>query len=145
MKTFKIFALLMIVALSLSACGSRKDTLTDVVWQWASMQETMPPSQSVVPQPADYTITFNEDGTVDIQADCNRVAGTYTTNDDKLTIEIGPSTRMACADGSQDQIFLASLGRVGSYDFKDDQLQLKFADDTGKMDFNNGGSASESE
>ena len=35
-------------------------------------------------------LTFNEDGTVNIVADCNNAAGSYTAEDGALTIAIGP-------------------------------------------------------
>lgn len=58
-----------------------------------------------------------------------------------LTMTLGASTLMACGDASQDTIYLSSLSRVSSYAVENGQLQLKFSDDSGKMDFNNGGSA----
>ena len=46
-----------------------------------------------------------------------------------------------CGDNSQDTIYLASLSKVSSYAVENGQLQLKFANDGGKMDFKNGGKA----
>ena len=42
--------------------------------------------QFTVETPASYQVTFNEDGTVNIVADCNNAAGTYTDADGALTI-----------------------------------------------------------
>jgi heat shock protein HslJ len=143
-KSFGL-TLLIILALVLSACGSAgkssSETITAIVWQWAAMQETVPASQSVVPDPQNYTITFKTDGNVEIKADCNQVGGTYTLSGSSLTITLGPSTMAYCGDASQDTIYLASLAKVNSYAVVDGQLQLKFANDGGKMDFNNGGAA----
>jgi heat shock protein HslJ len=146
MKRQLTFALFIIFALVLTACGggssSSGSAITGIVWQWTAMQETVPASQSVVPDPQNYTITFNADNTVAIKADCNNVTGNYKLDGSNLTITLGASTLMACGDATQDAIYLASLSRVNSYAVENGQLQLKFPNDGGKMDFSNGGAAS---
>lgn len=145
MKKRITLALFVILALVLAGCGgtssSSESDITGIVWQWASMQETVPASQSVVPDPQNYTITFNTDGSVAIKADCNSVTGNYKIDGSSLTITLGASTLMACGDASQDTIYLASLSKVNSYAVENGQLQLMFPDNGGKMDFNNGGAA----
>jgi heat shock protein HslJ len=103
--------LLVALVFLLAACGKSTSTnsITGIVWQWTAMQETVPASQSVVPNPQNYTIIFNMDNTVTIKADCNQVGGTYTVSGSNLTIILGPSTLMYCGDASLDQIYLASL------------------------------------
>jgi heat shock protein HslJ len=141
MKKIMIFTLVCASLLFLAACGtgSSTPTLTGVNWQWTAMQETVPASQSVVPDPQNYTITFNTDGTAAIKADCNNVTANYTTSGSSLTITLGASTLMYCGDASQDTIYLASLAKVSSYAIENGQLQLIFPNDGGKMDFKNGG------
>jgi heat shock protein HslJ len=133
------------LALTLTACGGKSSSsgsdITGIVWQWTAMQETVPASQSVVPDPQNYTITFNTDGSAAIKADCNQVTGSYKIDGIKITITLGASTLMACGDASQDSIYLTSLSRVNSYAVENGQLQLMFPENGGKMDFNNGGSA----
>jgi heat shock protein HslJ len=142
MKKFNL-TLFVVLALMLVACGTGSTTpsLTGINWQWTAMQETVPASQSVVPDPQNYTISFNTDGTAAIKADCNNVTANYTMSGSSLTITLGASTLMACGDNSQDTVYLASLSKVSSYAIENGQLQLKFANDGGKMDFKNGGSA----
>jgi heat shock protein HslJ len=83
-------------------------------WQLVAATTTKPASQGVVPA-ADqdrYVITFNEDGSTEIQADCNRIRGDYeTTADGGLTITLGPSTLVACPEGSLGPQFADSLAR----------------------------------
>ena len=143
MKKIMVFSLACAGLLILAACGtsSSSSSVIGIVWQWSAMQETAPASQSVVPDPQNYTITFNEDGTAAIKADCNQVTATYKIDGSNLTITLGASTLMACGDASQDTIYLASLSKVSSYAVENGQLQLKFANDGGKMDFTNGGAA----
>jgi heat shock protein HslJ len=128
----------------LSACasaGGGSSGLTGIEWQWTAMQETAPAHQSVVPDPGNYTIVFNADGTVNVKADCNNAGGSYTVNGSNLTINVGPSTLAYCGEASEDTIYLASLAKVSSYAIENGSLQLIFADDGGKMDFQNGGAA----
>ena len=145
MKKLLALSLFVVVALALAACGSSggsaSPTITGTVWQWTAMQETVPASQSVVPDPQNYTITFNTDGTAAIKADCNNVTATYKMSGTSLDITLGASTLMACGDTSQDTIYLASLDKVSGYAVVDGQLQLSFPDNGGKMDFSNGGAA----
>ncbi len=139
----RVIVALVVLMLLLAGCASAggSASITGTVWQWSAMQETAPPSLSVNPEPENYTIVFNTDGTVDIKADCNQAGGTYTLSGSSLTIQVESSTMAYCGDDSQDQIYLQSLAKVSSYAVVDGSLQLIFADDGGKMDFNNGGAA----
>jgi heat shock protein HslJ len=141
MKKLFSLTLFVVLALALAACGTASSTpsLTGTVWQWTAMQETAPAHQSVVPDPQNYTITFNADGTAAIKADCNNVTATYITSGSSLTLTLGASTLMYCGDASQDTLYLASLGKVSSYAIENGQLQLIFPNDGGKMDFKSGG------
>ena len=65
----------------------------------------------VVPDPENYTLTFDTDGTFSGKADCNQVSGGYTTSGSDLTIMPGPTTMMACPEGSLDGQFLEGLGK----------------------------------
>ena len=145
MKKKILIPILAVFALVLAACdgtsASSEADITGAVWQWSAMQETVPASQSVVPDPQNYTITFNTDGTAAIKADCNQVTANYKIDGSKITITLGASTLMACGDASQDTIYLASLSKVSSYAVENGQLQLMFPNDGGKMDFTNGGAA----
>jgi heat shock protein HslJ len=145
MKKLIGLMLLAVLALALSACGGSgsADDLTGTVWEWTAMQTTVPASQSAVPDPENYTITFNTDDTLAIKADCNQVTGSYTLSGSDLTITLGASTLAFCGEASQDSIYLASLSQVSSYAIESGELQLMFADDGGKMDFQNGGAATQ--
>ena len=111
------------------------DDLTDlegITWQWVSLAETEPASQSVVPTPESYTLIFLSDGELDIQADCNMVSGSYTINGNELTIEQGPATMAFCDEESLDQQFLDLLSNVESYTIEDSELVLELKDDAGR-------------
>ena len=60
------------IGLMVLACSSGSSSgLTGKVWQWSAMTEKVPASQSVVPDPQNYTIEFKGDGTYALKADCN--------------------------------------------------------------------------
>jgi heat shock protein HslJ len=132
-----------VFTLVIAACApsASSSPITGTVWQWTAMQETVPAHQSMVPDPENFTITFNSDGTIDVKADCNMGGGTYTVEGSSLTISVGSMTMAYCGDDSSDQIYLQSLANVSSYALEGSDLQLIFADNGGKMDFQSGGSA----
>ncbi len=104
--------------------------LTGKTWQWTASTTTVPASQSVTPDPENYTITFATDGTFSAKVDCNQVAGTYTTSGGSMTIVPGPSTLVACPEGSAADIYLAILAGTTSYAINGSELVLTTADGT---------------
>lgn len=158
--------LLILFALIATACGGEKATSTpfptkppptpeeeaeamsispeqvvNILWQWSDLVETAPAAQSVVPDPENYTIVFNPDGTVNIKADCNMVKGGYTLDGGALSIQLGPSTMAFCGEQSLDQQYLGLLSQVGSASLENGRLMLHLRDDAGRLGFNNGGAA----
>jgi heat shock protein HslJ/uncharacterized protein YraI len=115
------------------------EDILDITWQWVDLVETEPASQSVVPNPENYTLVLRADGTAEIQADCNQVLATYTQQGSALIIQLGPSTMAACGEDSLDQQFLASLDKANSFGILAGDLKLSGENFT--MSFENGGSA----
>jgi heat shock protein HslJ/uncharacterized protein YraI len=112
------------------------DDVLDITWQWGELVETDPASQSVVPDPENYTITFREDGSAEIQADCNQVGGTYALENGDFQIVLGPTTTAFCGDESLDQQYLTLLGEVNAFSTTGGQLSL--SGDTFTMSFDEG-------
>ena len=113
------------------------ESILDITWQWADMIETEPASQSVVPDPENYTVIFRADGTAEIKADCNQVHGTYTQQGSALIITLGPSTMASCGEDSLDQQFLSSLDQVNTFGMQSGDLKL--AGENFTMGYKNGG------
>jgi heat shock protein HslJ len=116
-------------ALLVAACSSSSD-LTGKTWHLTAMTEKVPAFQGVVPaaEQANYTITFNTDGTFNAKADCNMVAGTYKTSGSSLTITLGPSTLAMCPEGSLDGLYVHALSRSSSYKIDGSTLTITLSD-----------------
>ncbi len=156
-----ILALLLAFSLLLSACTSPAPTATQETaptqeptpepepvlesisqeelvgetWQWISLVETMPAAQSVVPDPENYTLTFNEDGTLSIKADCNVATGTYQLSGDQLTISLGPTTLAECGPESSYNQFLILLEQAAGVGTAYGNLVITLTEDAGQMAF----------
>ena len=108
--------------------------VTGPVWKWTTTQ--MNDGSSKTPSdPNQYLIEFLANGHVAVQADCNRVAGTYTVNGNRLAITLGPSTLAACPPGSLGDEFVKQLVNIRSYLFKGENLILEIKMDSGSMIF----------
>jgi heat shock protein HslJ len=116
-----------------SSEGAGSGELTGTSWQW--VQSVYEGDMVVLANdPTRYTITFNDDGSVQAQIDCNQGRGTYTVDGSNLTFGAITSTRMACPSDSQDGVFAADLAAVTSYMFADGNLHLTTSTD-GVMEF----------
>jgi len=111
-------------------------------WQWTGLRETMPAAQSVIPDPENYTLTFNEDGTVNIKADCNVAIGTYQLSGEQLTISMGPTTLAECGPDSSYNQFLTLLEQAAKVGTGYGSLVITLANDAGEMYFQRATTAS---
>jgi heat shock protein HslJ len=143
MKKIMILTLVFVTLLFLAACGtaSSSDTITGIVWQWTSLTDRVTGEETTIPNPENYTITFNEDGTLEGKADCNTFSGTYS-QENGFSITIGAVTRAYCGDTSMDTQYLQLLGSVAAGG-PDGQggFALETAGGAQRMEFKNGGKA----
>ena len=126
MRKITLFALAVAATLIVGACNSGGG-LTGKTWQLTAITEVVPAFQGVVPEAdqANYTITFNTDGSFDSKADCNQLSGTYTTTGTGgITIELGPMTMAMCPEESMSNQFVAALANAETYAIADSQLTL---------------------
>jgi heat shock protein HslJ len=117
---------------SSAASGGSGSDLTGKTWQLTAITEKVPAFQGVVPtaDQANYTIEFKSDGTFQAKADCNQVSGTYTTTSSGgLTIVLGPSTLVACPEGSLGSQYVTGLGNAASYAIANGQLTITLKDE----------------
>lgn len=106
--------------------------LGGTVWRW---QRTLMSDDSVT-EPADpeaFTLEFQPEGRLVLRVDCNRGAGTYRLEGNKLRIGSVATTRAFCGPGSLDSVFLRQLERVASYLMDGEDLVLELEMDSGGM------------
>ena len=114
----RLMLVVVVVGATLVAGCASGNPLTGKTWQWTTMQTTAPTTALAVPdaEQANYTIEFKSDGTFSSKADCNQVGGTYTaTASNGLTINPGPSTLVACPEGSMGSVFINALSSSANY------------------------------
>ena len=110
------------------------ETLTGVTWQW--LKTVTPVEEIVAADPTRYTIVFNEDGTANIQADCNSGLAVYTVGDDgTLAITPGAMTLAFCPEDSQAAPFMSGLSAAANYFFVDGNLHIDQFASAGTMQF----------
>ena len=116
---------------------------TGIVWEWVDVVNRGTNETITVPNPENYTLVFNEDGTFTGTADCNNIAGTYST-DSGFSLTLGPSTAAFCGEESLDTLYLDLLGRIvaGGPD-GGGGFALETAGGEERMNFRNGGEASD--
>lgn len=115
--------------------------LTTNPWQWVAFVNPMETVE--VETPESYQVTFDEDGTVNVVADCNNAAGTYTDQEGALTVAIGPMTAAACPEGSRSDQFVQLLGSAARYFFVDNELFIDLGADAGTMRLGPAGEAAD--
>lgn len=124
------------IALGGAACGSDSEgDLVGPTWQWTGLTENAPKHQSAVPDPENYTLAFQDDGNFNAKADCNQVSGSYEADGDSLTLQPGPSTLVACPEGSLGDQYVALLHAFDAYSIDGDQMTVQLAADAGEMQF----------
>lgn len=145
-------AALVLVLVVLAGCTTTTSTtesatdefsLTGTVWQWQEITIAGQDTQTV-PNPAGYTIIFNEDGTLGGMNDCNSYTGTYTTEQGGIQIQLGASTAAFCGEESLDLLFSQSLAMIvaGGPDGTGN-LALESAGAERRLVFSDGGPAPE--
>jgi heat shock protein HslJ len=111
-------------------------SLIGPVWQW--MQTLYNDDSKFVPEnPANYTVQFQEDGTIIVKADCNQKGGTYLSprGARSLSIDIIHSTMAACPEGSLEGEFEKGLVAGAGYFFRDGDVYIDLKYDSGTMRF----------
>lgn len=101
--------------------------LTGVTWEW-ERTEYADGTEVIAEEPSRYTLTFLEEGTVNVQLDCNQGSGPFMVEGDNLTFGAITSTLIGCPPGSQATEFANGLGVVGSYAIEGDTLTFGLVD-----------------
>jgi heat shock protein HslJ len=119
-----------------AAAEATTPKLVGPTWQWEEFLDVATGANNMkVNDPARYTVTFLPNGTAEMQADCNRAAGTYKVEGASLSIEVGPVTLAACGPKSLSEQFLINLTSAGTYMFVEGKLAIDLQADGGRMVF----------
>lgn len=74
-------------------------------------------------------LTINADGTLGGSSGCNTYSGSYTVNNDALSVSGLASTKMACAEAAlmdQEQAYLTALEGAERFVFEGDRLIIQY-------------------
>jgi heat shock protein HslJ len=107
--------------------------IAGVTWQWQGTQT--PVEEITVDAPERYTLELGPDGQVYVQADCNRLRGTYTLDDTHITIELTAGTRAACPADSLADEFVKELNAAAIHFTQGGELFIDLIYDSGTMRF----------
>lgn len=113
--------------------------IMDILWQWAFLQESNPPSQSVIADPENYDLVLMSDFTFAAKADCNNVAGSYTITTNEIDLVVGPHTLAVCPEGSLSEAYIQLLDQADAWALINAQLFFGYGDGAGVMGFQNAG------
>lgn len=111
--------------------GPTAPTMPPVVWQAIAITDPAG-ATTEIPDPERYTAQFLPDGSLILQADCNRGRSTYERAGTSLVVHPGVSTLALCPPESHDQAFVAALNGVSMFSFDDDGL-LRLAGSAGDL------------
>ena len=119
MKKYFALGMLMIWVTSCSTGTSPSE-----LWETQGVWELQAIGSTAIPDPANYTLQFSEDGRVQIRADCNNCIGDYETNGNAITIGPLGCTRAFCGADSFFDEFVAGLESASSFVRRGDTLEL---------------------
>lgn len=106
--------------------------LTANPWQWTSFRD-MKQDEVIT---GDYTITFYDDGTAAVVADCNTASGTYALSGDAgISISVRVASPTTCPPGSWSNSFVEYLNFAGLYFVENGRLTIELMADGGTMTF----------
>ena len=128
MRNRTLIALAIAATVALAACSGSSSGLAGKTWQLTEMTGRTAAGFGPLPSAdlAKYTIEFKSDGTYQAKADCNQTSGTYTTTSDGgLTIQPGPTTLVACPEGSVSDKYIQGVTNALSYAIVDGELTIQ--------------------
>lgn len=104
------------IVASLSIPGIPSNALEGTAWSLVSIDDGG--QQTIVDGSAPYQVTFHPGGSLTFVADCNIGSAQFVASGGfagSIAIEMGPTTLVACPEGSLSDLFLAGLGNAQEY------------------------------
>jgi heat shock protein HslJ len=123
-RTLTRVVLLVAVLTTLAGLGCddspmRPSEIVGVTWRLTAVE--LPGSPPIVVQdPSRYTLRFEDDGTLDIQFDCNQCSAEYVLDGNDLDVDTIACTLIGCGIDSLDPKYLAALEAAVTISLTDD-------------------------
>ena len=95
-------------------------------WQLQAFELT-DGSTIVVPNVQDFTIQFDPDGSLGVEADCNLCGGAYETSGNSISIDVQVCTFAYCGDESLDNQYLQALANTTGFAREGQELLLDYS------------------
>ena len=100
-----------------AGCSSDNDPPSALYNVWQLQDFTLADGTVVVVDDSTkYTVEFRTDDTVTVRADCNTCNGSFTADDNSLSIGPMACTLAACGEGSFDAQYLLALSTASDYE-----------------------------
>ncbi len=109
-------------------------------WQWVQFSDPVAGAQDI-PNPELYQIVLNDNGAINVQADCKVAEGTYTVEGQSISIELGPTTMNICSEDSLEDEFLSNLTAASIIFFDGPDMLFDLTFDSGTMRFSSASEA----
>jgi heat shock protein HslJ len=106
----------------------------DQTWQWSEFTDPVNGTRPIR-NASSYQVTFLPAGSMRIQADCNRGAGTYEVDGASITMTTQLITRAMCPAGSLSNQFIEALNAGAIWFVQDGDLYIDLFADSGTMRF----------
>ncbi len=102
--------------------------------QWITFFDTVEGEQTI-DNPELYQLLLNEDGTLNVTADCKATEGTYTVDGSNIEMALGPVTLQICSEESLADQYLGYLNNVRIFFNQDGDVFFDLMADGGTMRF----------
>ena len=116
--------LVLMLALGAVACDDNPvapTAIRNVTWKLESIERVGSPTITI-PNPEQYTIRLEDDGRVQVRADCNSCTGRYSLSGSSLSISTVACTTAFCTLASFDGNYSAALENVRSVTVTGNQM-----------------------
>ena len=110
------------------------NALASTTWRWLRTEDTTGTRVAEPKSERPFVLTFQGEGSMGSQTDCNSVGGSYTTEGNALAFGPLMSTKMFCED-SQEQVYTDQLSQVVAFTLTNNMLRLSLATSSGTMFF----------
>lgn len=123
----KLWPLLVVLLVGAVACDDKNPVsptdITNITWKLESIERTGMPTVAI-PNPEQYTLRLEDNGRLNVRADCNSCNGRYSLDGSSLSVNGVACTRAFCGLGSFDENYAVALENVRSLSIDGERLTI---------------------